>query len=114
MEVVIISNIYVYASDCEDFTNFGLVGALTPASCVFEEEANGLSEITMEHPIDALGKYTQLACNNILMVEVPVRTTPEIYNNQIVTSVEQWIVRPANTITKAQRTLYKKDRRGQI
>lgn len=108
MEVVIISNIYVYASDCEDFTNFGLVGALTPASCVFEEEANGLSEITMEHPIDALGKYTQLACNNILMVEVPVRTTPEIYNNQIVTSVEQWIVRPANTITKAQRTLYKK------
>lgn len=106
--MVIISNIYVYASDCEDFTNFGLVGALTPASCVFEEEANGLSEITMEHPLDALGKYTQLACNNILMMEVPVRTTPEIYNNQIVTSVEQWIVRPANTITKAQRTLYKK------
>lgn len=102
------SNIYVYDANCEDFTNFGLVGALTPASCVFEEEANGLSEITMQHPIDALGKYTQLACNNILMVEVPVRTTPGIIGNSIVTSVEQWVVRTHSTTTKAQRTLYKR------
>lgn len=102
------SEIYVYSADCEDFTNFGLVGALAPISCIFEEEANGLSEITMEHPIDSFGKHTQLACNNILMVEVPVRTTPEIDGGTIVTAVEQWTVRTAATITKAQRTLYKK------
>lgn len=102
------SNIYVYSANCEDFTNFGLVGALTPISCFFEEEANGMSEITMEHPIDAFGKYTQLVCNNLLMVDVPVRTTPEIDGGNIVTAVEKWTVRTASTITKAQRTLYKK------
>lgn len=102
------SDIYVYAADCEDFTNFGLVGALEPTSCTFEEEANGLSEITLEHPLDDFGKYTQLICNNILAVDVPVRTTPEINAGNIVTSVEKWVVRAANTITKAQRTLYKK------
>lgn len=101
------SNIYVYNAFCEDFTNFGLVGALTPTSCYFEEEANGMSEITMEHPIDEFGRYTQLVNNNLLMVEVPVRTTPEIEDGAIVTSVEQWTVRTASTITKAQRTLYK-------
>ena len=103
------ADIYVYSADCEDFTNFGLVGALTPTSCVFEEEANGLSEITMEHPIDDWGRYTQLVTNNLLMVEVPVRTTPEIDDEGgIVTQVEQAVVKDAATITKAQRTLYKK------
>lgn len=103
------ADIYVYSAKCEDFANFGLVGALTPTSCVFEEEANGMSEITMEHPIDDWGRYTQLVTNNILMVEVPVRTTPEIDDEGgIVTQVEQAVVKDASTITKAQRTLYKK------
>ena len=100
------SKIYVYSATCNDFTNFGLVGALTPTSCVFEEVANGMSEITLEHPIDALGRYTQLATNNLLMVEVPVRTTPEIEEGNIVTSVEKWTV--STTASKANRTIYKK------
>ena len=101
------SDIYVYSAHCDDFTNFGLVGSLTPTSCVFEEVANGMSEITLEHPIDPLGRYTQLATNNILMVEVPVRTTPEINEeNNIVTSV-QWF-KVSDTASKANRTLYKK------
>ena len=101
------AEIYVYSAHCDDFTNFGLVGALTPTSCVFEEVANGMSEITLEHPIDALGRYTQLATNNLLMVEVPVRTTPEINEeNNIVTSV-QWF-KVSDTASKANRTLYKK------
>ena len=102
------SDIYVYDSRCEDFANFGLVGALTPSSCIFEETANGMSEITLVHPIDALGRYTALICHNILVVEVPVRTTPEIADGAIVTSVESWKVRSKSSITKAQRTLYKK------
>lgn len=102
------SEIYVYDSRCEDFANFGLVGALTPSSCIFEEAANGMSEITLVHPVDALGRYTALKRHNMLMVEVPVRTTPEIEDGAIVTSVERWKVRPQSTITKAQRTLYKK------
>ena len=102
------SHVYVYPADCQEFTSFGLVGALTPTSCIFEEEANGISEITMQHPIDAFGRHTQLIADNLLKVDVPVRTTPEIKNGVIVTVVEQWAVRPNDTITKAQRALYKK------
>lgn len=102
------SEIYVYPQNCDDFTNFGLVGALTPISCVFEEEANGMSEITLEHPIDDFGRYTALITNNLLVVDVPVRTTPEISGSRIVTSVEEWKVLPASMASKAQRTLYKK------
>lgn len=103
------AEVYVYDANCEDFTTFGLVGALTPTSCVFEEEANGLSEITLKHPLDELGRYTTLVCGRLLMTNVPVRTTPEINNGSIVTSVEQWLVRSAS---KGARTLYKKSSGG--
>lgn len=102
------SDIYVYPQNCDDFTTFGLVGALTPISCVFEEEANGMSEITLEHPIDAFGRFAALEPNNLLVVDVPVRTTPEIDGNKIVTSVEQYTVMPSAQSSKTQRTLYKK------
>lgn len=67
--------IYVYDGKSDDFTSFGLVGALTPKDCTFEEEANGMSEVTLEHPLDALGKYRALENGNVLSVPVPVRTT---------------------------------------
>lgn len=102
------ADIYVYDKACEDFTNFGLVGALTPTECTFEEEANGLSEITLEHPLDDFGRFTALQRDNLLIAEVPVRTTPEIQNGAIVTSVEKWTVKPETSITKAQRTIYRK------
>lgn len=102
------SDIYVYPQNCDDFTNFGLVGALTPISCIFEEEANGMSEITMEHPIDNFGRFTALEPNNLLVVDVPVRTTPEINGGKIVTSVEQYTVVPSAQSSKTQRTIYKK------
>lgn len=102
------ADIYVYDKACEDFTNFGLVGALTPTECTFEEEANGQSEITLEHPLDDFGRFTVLQRDNLLIAEVPVRTTPEIQNGAIVTSVEKWTVKPEATITKAQRTIYRK------
>lgn len=102
------ADIYVFDSRAEDLSTFGLVGALTPISCIFEEEANGLSELTLEHPIDDFGKFTALSRGNLLVADVPVRTAPEIDGEQIVTSVERWKVRPAATVTKAQRTLYRK------
>ena len=103
------SEIYVYAANSDDFTTFGLVGALTPTSCVFEEEANGMSEITLEHPIDAWGKYQALEINNLLQVKVPVRTPPAIddsgnYRNNI------FMYRVRSASAKA-RTLYKNKKR---
>lgn len=102
------AEIYVYASDCEDFSNFGLVGALTPTECIFEEEGNGMSELTLTHPLDEQGRYAALEWDRLLAAEVPVRTTPEIENGAIVTSVEQWTVRSAATVPKKMRYLYKR------
>lgn len=106
------SEIYIYDPKCEDFTNYGLVGALVPTSCIFEEEANGMSEITLEHPLDNFGRYRALTINNILKVEVPVRTTPEIQESpdgitpgttMLVTNV--WICK-VRSAGAAYRTLY--------
>nr|DAP63082.1 MAG TPA: tail protein [Caudoviricetes sp.] len=87
----------------------GLVGALTPTSCKFQEVANGDSLITMEHPKDDFGRYAALEKGNILIVPVPVRTTPEIQNGSCVTTVWTYKVKPLDQLTSAsQRTLYKK------
>ena len=86
------SDIYVYDSRENNFASFGLVGALKPASCIFEEAANGMSEITVEHPIDSFGRYTALVRGNLLRVDVPVRTTPEVDNGKFITKVEKWVV----------------------
>lgn len=100
------SKIYVYDAKCDDFANFGLVGALEPTSCVFEEEANGMSEITLEHPLDALEKYKALEINNLIQVGVPVRTTPELSDDSdsFVTTV--WVAKILPSAA-AYRTLYK-------
>ena len=72
------SDIYVFSSneDNNDYSTMGLVGALEPTECKFEETANGDSLVTMTHPIDEFGKYTALVRDNILVIPVPVRTTP--------------------------------------
>lgn len=104
------SDIYVFSSneDNNDYSTMGLVGALEPTECTFEETANGDSLITMKHPVDSLGKYTALVRDNILVIPVPVRTTPEIQNGSCVTTVWTYKVKPLNQLTsKNQRTLYK-------
>ncbi len=104
------SDIYVFSSneDNNDYSTMGLVGALEPTECTFEETANGDSLITMKHPVDSFGKYTALVRDNILVIPVPVRTTPEIQNGSCVTTVWTYKVKPLNQLTsKNQRTLYK-------
>ena len=106
------SDIRVFSSDDEgnDYSTMGLVGGLIPISCTFHEVANGESSIELEHPLDPYGKYTALERQNILVVPVPVRTTPEIQNGSCVTAVSVYKVKPLNQLSStAQRTLYKKD-----
>ena len=105
------SDIYVFSSDEEsnDYSTMGLVGALTPTSCVFEETANGESLLTLEHPKDEFGRFQALVRGNIIVAPVPVRTTPEIQNGSCVTTVWTYKVKPLDQLTsKKQRTLYKK------
>mgnify|MGYP002796968314 FL=1 len=82
------ADIYLYESNATALEGMGLVGALTPTECLFSEEANGLSEIRLTHPLDEWARYTQLAVGRILKAPVPVRSLPEIENGEIVSSVE--------------------------
>lgn len=104
------SEIYVFspAEDENDYDTLGLCGALLPTECTFEETANGESILNLTHPLDEFGRYSFLQRGYILVVPVPVRTTPEIQNGKCVSVV--WKYKIKTTITgKAQRTLYKKN-----
>jgi hypothetical protein len=106
VEVDLMSRVYVFSPDNEDFSTVGECGSLTPTDGTFELIANGMSEIVMKHPLDKLGKYAFLQRDAVLKVEVPVRTTPEIESGQFVTQVESWTV--MQTATKNQRYVYNK------
>ena len=100
-------SVYIYDANAEDFSTIGICGELTPVSCTFHEVANGISELTLEHPTDELNRYTCLMENRILKADVPVRTTPEIAAGQYVTVIETYTVK-TGTATKAQRYIYNK------
>ena len=104
------ADIYLYESNATDLEGMGLVGALTPTECLFSEEANGLSEIHLTHPLDEWARYTQLAVGRILKVPVPVRSLPEIENGEIVSSVEYWQVKAG--ASKESRFLFTKESGG--
>lgn len=105
------SRVYVFGpSDAtNDYSTMGLVGTLFPSECSYELVGNGDSIVTLSHPVDELGKYRALLqLGNILVVPVPVRTTPEVQNGSFVTTVWKYKVKPLNQLTsKNQRTLYK-------
>ena len=105
------SDIYVFGpkEDDNDYSTMGLIGALEPEEVTFKETLNGDSLLTMKHPLDEFGAFLTLNEGNILVVPVPVRTTPEIQNGSCVTTVWTYKVKPLNQLTsKNQRTLYKK------
>lgn len=99
-------SVYIYEADADDFSTIGICGALTPNTCRFHEIANGMSSLTLEHPLDPLSRFACLQENRILKCDVPVRTTPEITGGQFVTVIEQYTVK--NTATKANRYIYNK------
>lgn len=106
------SEIYVFDgdfySDDVDFTSMGIVGALMPTECIFTEEANGESSVTMKHPIDPYGKYQALQRGNILIVPVPTNGDPTSSSDPENTTVWYYEVKDAKlTTSEAQRTLYK-------
>lgn len=109
------SDIYVFSSSEEDndYSTMGLVGALTPEEATFKETLNGDSIVELKHPLDEFGAYRNLVEGNILVVPVPVRTTPEIQNGSCVTTVWTYKVKPLSQLThKNQRTIWKKSSGG--
>ena len=101
------AQIFVYAPNADDFDCLGECGPLTPTKCVHIEDANGMSEITLEHPIDENNRWSFLQTGYILKAEVPVRTCPEVAEGgAVVTALEKWTVKMS--ATKGQRYLYSK------
>ena len=67
--------ITIYAPDAQDFSTLGL-GALAPYECTVEEQAGGMYELTMTHPMDAEGKWLNIGVGCIIKAPAPVRETP--------------------------------------
>ena len=67
--------ITIYAPDATDFSTLGL-GALAPYECEIEEQAGGMYELTMSHPMDEAGKWLNIGIGCIIKAPAPVRETP--------------------------------------
>lgn len=67
--------ITIYAPEAQDFSTLGL-GALAPYECTVEEQAGGMYELTMTHPMDEAGKWLNIGMGCIVKAPAPVRETP--------------------------------------
>ena len=68
--------IFVYPSDCTDFSSNG-VGPVDPMSAEVTETLNGEWELKLEHPYDDAGKWQRLVEGCILRAPVPAAMTPQ-------------------------------------
>lgn len=82
--------IYVYPHDCDDFTTTGLVGDLNPLEATFEEEKNGISQVTIKMSYDQFKKWKACKVGNIIKCAVPVRVPPVIKDDQYATSADNY------------------------
>ena len=80
--------IYVYPSNCTDFTTTGLVGDLMPIEGIYTEEKNGISEIVIRMPYDEFQKWKAVQKDCIIKAEIPVRVPPVIRNDEYANSVD--------------------------
>lgn len=67
--------ITIHHGSASDFSGLGM-GALTPTECSIREEAGGMYELTMRHPIDRELRHSLIAPGRIIKAPAPVRETP--------------------------------------
>lgn len=82
------NHVYVYAPDCENFDNTGLVGDLKPIEATFTEEKNGISEVKIRLTYDEYNKWKACRSGCILKCEVPVRMPPVIEDDEYATTTD--------------------------
>ena len=70
--------ICIFDKFATDFSGNG-IGPLCPSSCEVSETLNGEYELTMVHPLDALGKWQRIESGRILRVPVPSAMTPHVH-----------------------------------
>jgi len=86
--------VFVYAKDCTDFTTTGLVGDLRPLAATFNEEKNGISQVTLRLSYDQYEKWKAAKVGNIIKCQVPVRVPPVIKNNEYANKTKKYRVTP--------------------
>lgn len=62
--------IEVYVKDNEDYESNGDM-TLTPTTCEVELTVEGIAELTLEHPIDDLGRWEYLVNDNVIAAPTP-------------------------------------------
>lgn len=62
--------IEVYVKDNENYESNGDM-VLTPTSCEMELTLEGVAEITLEHPVDELGRWEYLVNDNVIAAPTP-------------------------------------------
>ena len=70
--------ICIFDKFATDFSGNG-IGPLCPSSCDVSETLNGEYQLTMVHPLDALGKWQRIESGRILRVPVPSAMTPHVH-----------------------------------
>ena len=79
--------IFLFGSDCEDFTTTGLVGEIKPIEAVFTEEKNGISEVRIKLTYDEYNRWRAAQVGNYVKCEVPVRIPPVIDDDEYANTV---------------------------
>ena len=86
--------ITIYSPTETDFSSLGL-GALMPIECEIEEQAGGLYELRMTHPMDEAGKWLYIQNGCIIRAPAPVRESPLAQTPDAGDEVE-----PTQTVTR--------------
>lgn len=73
--------ITVHSGWADDFSSLGLC-PLTPLECTVEEQAGGVYQLKMKHPMDDTGRWWHLQEFNIIKAPAPMRETPLISMGQ--------------------------------
>lgn len=87
--------VFCYAPKCTDFSTNGLCGDLMPTECVFEEEKNSTSQITMTLAYDDLGRWRSVQVGGYIKCKVPVRTPPAITGDAYAATLDSYRVSSA-------------------
>lgn len=84
------NQVYYYEHDCTDFSTTGECGDLMPAECLFEEQKNGLSRITMRLAYDPWGKWAYPKVGGYVKAAVPVRVPPQIVDGDYASTIARY------------------------
>ena len=84
--------ICIYAPNTADFSNNGY-GILTPMECTIEEQAGGMYELKLVHPIDADGRWMDIQQGCMIKAPAPVRESPLYEIPEDDTGGEETVVR---------------------